>query len=89
MLLLEQTSRKTGSREVAGEIVQDIFTALWQRREHGASIPKLPGYLSMAVEFRVINLIKNRYPRDDYAAYCRSLANEADYPPKKTSPRPT
>ena len=79
LLLLEQASRKTGSREAAEEIVQDIFTALWQRREHAASIKKLPEYLSTAVKFRVINLIKNRYAHDDYAAYRRSLATEADH----------
>ena len=79
LLLLEQASRKTGSREAAEEIVQDIFTALWQRREHGASIQKLPEYLGTAVKFRVINLIKNRYTHEDYAAYCRTVATEADH----------
>ena len=79
LLLLEQASRKTGSREAAEEIVQDIFTALWQRREHAASIQKLPEYLSTAVKFRVINLIKNRYTQEDYAAYRRTVATEADH----------
>ena len=77
--LLEQASRKTGSREAAEEIVQDIFTALWQRREHAASIQKLSEYLSTAVKFRVVNLIKNRYTHQDYAAYCRTVATEADH----------
>ena len=79
LLLLEQASRKTGSREAAEEIVQDIFTALWQRRAHAASIQKLPEYLSTAVKFRVINLIKTRYTHEGYAAYCRSAATEADH----------
>ena len=77
--LLEQASRKTGSREAAEEIVQDIFTALWQRRVQAASIQKLPEYLSTAVKFRVINLIKNRYTQDDYATYCRIVATEVDH----------
>lgn len=77
--LLEQASRKTGSREAAEEIVQDIFTALWQRRAHAASIQKLPEYLGTAVKFRVINLIKNRYTQEGYAAYCRTVATEADH----------
>ena len=79
LLLLEQASRKTGSREAAEEIVQDIFTVLWQRRTHAASIQKLPEYLSTAVKFRVINLIKNRYTHEGYAAYCRTVATEADH----------
>ena len=53
--------------------------ALWQRREHAASIRKLPEYLSTAVKFRVINLIKNRCTHEDYAAYCRTVATEADH----------
>lgn len=77
--LLEQASRKTGSREAGEEIVQDIFTALWQRREHAANIQKLPEYLSTAVKFRVINRIKNRYTHEDYVAYCRTVATEADH----------
>ena len=77
--LLEQASRKTGSREAAEEIVQDLFTALWQRRAHAASIRKLPEYLRTAVKFRVINLIKNRYAHEGYAAYCRTVATEADH----------
>ena len=79
LVLLEQASRKTGSREAAEEIVQDIFTALWQRREHAAGIQKLPEYLGTAVKFRVINVIKNRYAHEDYAAYCRAVATEADH----------
>ena len=77
--MLEQAIRKTGSREAAEEIVQDIFTALWQRREHTTSIQKLPEYLSTAVKFRVINLIKNRCMHEDYAAYCRTVATETDH----------
>ena len=78
-LLLEQASRKTGSREAAEEIVQDIFTALWQRREHAVGIRKLPDYLATAVKFRIINVIKNRYTHDDYAVYCRTVATDADH----------
>lgn len=77
--LLEQAGHKTGSREAAEEIVQDLFTALWQRRTNAASIQKLPEYLGTAVKFRVINLIKNRYTHEGYAAYSRSVATEADH----------
>lgn len=78
LLLLAQACRKTGSREAAEEIVQDIFTALWLRREHAANIQKLPEYLGTAAKFRVINLIKNRCRHEDYVAYCRTVASEAD-----------
>ena len=79
LLLLEQASRKTGAREAAEEIVQDVFTALWKRRERASSIQKLPEYLSTAVKFRVINLIRTRYTHDGYTAYCRIVASDVDY----------
>ena len=77
--MLEQASHKTGSRETAEEIVQDIFTALWERREQAASIQQLPEYLGTAVKFRVINLIKTRYLHEGYVAYCHTVATEADH----------
>jgi RNA polymerase sigma-70 factor (family 1) len=75
--LLEQAFRKTGSREAAEEIVQDVFAALWHKRAT-ANIQKLPEYLGTAVKYQVINLIKTRLTHAGYLAYCRTLASEAD-----------
>ncbi|WP_460547792.1 sigma-70 family RNA polymerase sigma factor [Hymenobacter daeguensis] len=76
--LLEQAFRKTGSREAAEEIVQDVFAALWHKRAT-ADIQKLPEYLGTAVKYQVINLIKTRLTHAGYLAYCRTLASEADH----------
>ncbi|WP_210520980.1 sigma-70 family RNA polymerase sigma factor [Hymenobacter terricola] len=76
-LLLEQAFRKINSREVAEEIVQDLFAALWHKRET-ADIQKLREYLGSAVKYRVINLIKNKLTHSGYVAYRRTVAEEAD-----------
>jgi RNA polymerase sigma-70 factor (ECF subfamily) len=75
--LLEQAYRKTGSREAAEEIVQEVFAALWHKRAT-ADIQKLPEYLGTAVKYQVINLVKIRLTHTGYLAYCRTLASEAD-----------
>lgn len=76
--LLELAHRKVGSREAAEEIVQDLFAALWHKRD-AAGIEKLPEYLRTAVKYRVINLIKTRLTHAGYVTYCRALASEADF----------
>lgn len=76
--LIEQAYRKVGSREAAEEIVQDLFAALWHKRD-GIAIQKLPEYLGTAVKYRVINLIKSRLTHADYLAYCRTQPSHADH----------
>jgi RNA polymerase sigma-70 factor (family 1) len=75
--LLERAYRKTGSREAAEEIVQEVFAALWHKRTV-TDIQKLSEYLGTAVKYQVINLIKTRLTHTGYMAYCRTLASEAD-----------
>ena len=76
--LLELAYRKVNSREAAEEIVQDLFAALWHKRD-AADIQKLKEYLGTAVKYRVINLIKTRLTHAGYVAYCRSVASGADH----------
>ncbi len=78
LALLEQVFRKLNSREAAEEIVQDLFAALWHKR-NTADIQKLREYLGTAVKYRVINQIKNKLTHADYVAYCQSVTGEADH----------
>jgi RNA polymerase sigma-70 factor (ECF subfamily) len=54
--------QRTGSREVGEEIVQDIFTALWNNREH-VRIESLQVYLHTAARYRVIDHIHREMNR--------------------------
>lgn len=53
---------KITSKEVAEDILQAIFTDLWQKREKH-SIQNLPVYLDTAVKYKVINYIKSAISR--------------------------
>jgi RNA polymerase sigma-70 factor (family 1) len=47
------------SEEVAGDIVQDAFVKLWERREHFANFNALKGFLYLAVKNACFNLGKH------------------------------
>jgi RNA polymerase sigma-70 factor (ECF subfamily) len=49
---------KINNKEVAEDIVQTLFTDIWERREKH-SIQNLSAYLDTAVKYRVINYIKS------------------------------
>ena len=53
------------SREIAEEIVQDIFTSLWVNR-HTAKIDVLSSYLLAAVKYKVINHLEKEMSRRLY-----------------------
>ncbi|GAC1368273.1 MAG: RNA polymerase sigma-70 factor [Hymenobacter sp.] len=76
--LLELAYRKVHSREAAEEIVQDLFTTLWHKRET-AAIQKLKEYLATAVKYQVINLIKSKLIHTGYVVYRQLGASVADH----------
>mgnify|MGYP003888225219 CR=1 FL=1 len=57
--------RKTGNREVAEEVVQDIFTRIWKQRET-LEISDLSRYLFSAVRYEVIDYYRTRVTYDDF-----------------------
>lgn len=52
--------RHTSSRELAEEIVQDVFTQIWQTRETLSGINNFKAYLYVVSRNRVINEIKKK-----------------------------
>lgn len=57
--------RRLQSREVAEEIVQDIFTSLWIHR-NTVAIQSLSAYLNSAVKYKVINHLSREMSRQAY-----------------------
>jgi RNA polymerase sigma-70 factor (ECF subfamily) len=49
---------KINNKEVAEDIIQAVFTDLWEKRERH-SIKNLPAYLGTSVKYQVINYIKS------------------------------
>ncbi|TVT41584.1 RNA polymerase sigma-70 factor [Hymenobacter setariae] len=75
--LFELAYRKLKSREIAEELVQDLFENLWNRRA-SQQIDKLEQYLFSALRYRIINYIKGQQVRAGYELYCRLASSEAD-----------
>lgn len=55
--LLALAIYKTGSREKAQDIVQDLFVNLWERREN-IEVQNLENYLFSAIKYKIIDQIK-------------------------------
>ena len=50
--------KKINSKEIAEDIIQSVFTRLWEKREKH-SIGNISAYLHTAVKYQVINYIKS------------------------------
>lgn len=60
-LTLFQTAwQKTGSRDAAEELVQDLFVRLWERRPELQVRSSLKNYLHGAIRYRIINYIRDQ-----------------------------
>ncbi|GGF12525.1 DNA-directed RNA polymerase sigma-70 factor [Hymenobacter cavernae] len=67
--------RKLKSREIAEELVQDLFATLWHKRAEQA-IQQLEYYLLAAINRRVIGYLRAHQVRAAYADYCRRYQTE-------------
>ncbi|WP_375437573.1 RNA polymerase sigma-70 factor [uncultured Hymenobacter sp.] len=70
--------RKLKSREVAEELVQDLFAALWHKRAEQV-IQQLEYYLLAAINRRVIGYLRAHQVRAAYADYCRHYQLETSH----------
>ncbi len=58
--------KRIQSREIAEEIVQDIFTSLWVKREI-LDVETLSAYLFTAVKYKIINHLEREMSRKIYS----------------------
>lgn len=82
-LLLGVAYRKLNSREMAEELVQDLFAALWLKR-HTQEIQTLKSYLLKAVKYRVIDALKARLTQTAYLEHTRLHASSEDHSTEET-----
>jgi RNA polymerase sigma-70 factor (ECF subfamily) len=70
---------RTRSKDIAFEIVQDIFVSLWTRREVIQLQSSVSGYLFASVRFQILNHIKNSKLKElylkDYIRFTSSADN--------------
>jgi len=72
-----QLYRKSGVKELAEELTQNIFVSLWERRDI-ATISNLSSYLFSAVRFSFINHLKTLLQFDNYVAYKQQVNTESN-----------
>lgn len=74
--------QKLRSHELAEEIVQDLFTELWAKREHlfsGATAEQhLSSYLYTAIRNKVLNHMRRKLYDRQYWEYCKSSLPTAE-----------
>jgi len=70
-------NRKLQNRELAEELIQDIFTRLWKERE-SIKITQLDYYLFSAVRYEVIDHIRAVGRQNNYIQYYQSFSSFED-----------
>ncbi|WP_036600759.1 sigma-70 family RNA polymerase sigma factor [Olivibacter sitiensis] len=63
-----QLYRKSGNKELAEELTQNVFVSLWERRSI-VVIANLSSYLQTAARYAFINHLKTMLQLDNYADY--------------------
>lgn len=78
--LYQLAYQKVRSREVAEELVQNLFVSLWEKRET-AIIRELRPYLFTALRFSIINHIESDQVRERFVAYYESFMQQTTNQP--------
>ena len=65
------------SKEVTEEIVQDLFTSLWDKRA-SHTINHLPSYFFSAVKYKALNYIESRLVHERYWNYYKNYVPQQE-----------
>lgn len=78
--LYQLTYQKVRSREIAEELVQNLFVSLWEK-QGTIAIRELRPYLFTALRFSIINHIESSQVRERFIAYYESFMQQATHQP--------
>lgn len=73
--LYQYIVRRVGDREASEEMVQEIFVALWNRRE-ALQITSLEGYLFTAAKYNILTFMRSERVRRAYAVNFRDFVKQ-------------
>lgn len=69
----------TRDKDEAEDLVQDVFTSLWQRSSDFQLKGPISSYLYSAIRYRFINLVAKKKIRTDFALAFQAMIDEGDY----------
>ena len=75
-MLFQVAWQKTEDRDVAEELVQDLFVRLWERRSDLRITSSLTNYLHTAIRYRIINFIRNQMRSSRHLALIKNDISE-------------
>lgn len=78
-LLFAVAANKLDNLAEAEELVQDVFSDLWDRRHTLSLTGELPAYLAVAMKYQVINLQAKKKRARAYDTYARENISPADH----------
>jgi len=70
--LYRSARTKLRSHEEAEEVIQSIFSGLWEKRE-SLLITNLTYYLNTALRNRILNIIRDKIPQEKYWSYYKTF----------------
>ncbi len=70
--LYKSARNKLRSHDEAEEVIQSIFSTLWEKRE-SLMITNLAYYLNTSLRNRILNIIRNRIPQEKYWDYYKTF----------------
>lgn len=79
-ILYSHAFQRLDDREEVKDLLQDLFTHLWNHRET-ADFSNLPGYLYTAVRNKVLNSLKRQKIRSDYIESFAQYVQEGEIIP--------
>lgn len=81
--LTDFAGSKLYSLNDASDLIQDLFTSLWEDRRKIPVNTSLQSYLFASVRYKVIDKIRKNVTREEYAIIVQSLATHTGHNPEK------
>lgn len=68
--------KRLRNKEEAQDVVQDVFTVLWSRKDNISLTESLPAYLFTAVRNRILNVISHKHVESNYIQSIQEFVNQ-------------
>lgn len=76
--LIEYASKRLENLSEAEDVIQDVFTDLWSKKDQLRISCSIRAYLYAAVRYKVVDHIRRNIQRDYYARMVKALRTEED-----------